>query len=40
VPLEFQVTAEWRSRLKTLRDIEEVTGIVTFPPELHDAAGA
>ena len=40
VPLEFQVSTEWRQRPTTLRAIEDATRIVTFPQELHDAPGA
>jgi endonuclease G len=37
VPLEFQVTAEWKSKQVKLKDLEKLLGIVKFPAKYHTA---
>jgi endonuclease G, mitochondrial len=37
LPLEFQVTAEWKQKLMRLRDLEKIIGLVKFQKSYHDA---
>jgi endonuclease G len=37
LPLEFQVTAEWKSKQVKLKDLEKLLGIVKFPARYHTA---
>jgi endonuclease G len=37
LPLEFQVTAEWKSKQVKLKDLEKLLGIVKFPAKYHTA---
>jgi endonuclease G len=37
LPLEFQVTAEWKAKQKSLADLEAIIKLVRFPQAYHDA---
>ena len=37
LPLEFQVTAEWRKRQVSLKELEKIVGLVKFPKAYHTA---
>jgi endonuclease G len=37
LPLEFQLTAEWKSKQVALKALEEMVGLVKFPPVYHEA---
>lgn len=37
LPLEFQVTAEWKHEMVSLKELEKVVGLIKFPASYHSA---